>query len=105
MKPEERPTRIMRIENWSVHGNPYAAPETAAGRPYLVGEVHGYPGREDGYRVTTGHIYDAEGRVAYGRRTAYRLGEPAPEYLAWCEANGLAFNPEQPIKIVTTEEN
>lgn len=105
MNPEERPTRIVRIENWSVHGAPYAAPETPQARPYLSGEVYGYPGRPDGHKVTTGHIYDAEGRMAYGRRTAYQLGEPSPDYLAWCQKNGIALDPENPIKVRPERES
>lgn len=99
--PFTRPTtEPVRLERWAVHKEPYAAPETPQGRIYLSGNVYGYPGRPDGHPVTTGHIYDAEGRMAYGKRTAYLLGEPAPEYLAWLEKEGIAFDPERPIVMV-----
>lgn len=100
MIPAERPARIVRIEQWSVCKAPYAAPETEQGRIYLAGEVYGYPGRPDGDKVTTGHIYDAEGRMAYGKRTAYQLGEPDPEYLTWLASRGQTYDPTNPIRMV-----
>ncbi len=95
-----RPDRLVRIEQWSVQVDPYKAPEDPRSRIFLRGNVYGYPGRPDGHPVDTGHIYGAEGRVAWGRRTAYELGEPEPAYLAWLEANGVPFDAEQPIKMV-----
>jgi len=100
MNPADRPTRIVRLEQWSVCKEPYAAPETPQGRIYLAGEVYGYPGRPDGDKVTTGHIYDAEGRMAYGKRTAYQLGEPDPDYLTWLAASGQTYDPTNPIRMV-----
>lgn len=96
-EPFTRPTTVVRIEQWAVCKNPYAAPETPGGRIYLSGNVYGYPGRPDGHPVTTGPIYDAEGRMAHGKRAAYQLGEPAPGYLAWLAEQGIAFDPERPI--------
>lgn len=99
--PFTRPTtEPVRLERWAVHKEPYAAPETPQGRIYLSGDAYGYPGRPDGERITTGHVYDAEGRIAYGRRTAYLLGEPDPRYLDYLAERGIAFDPERPVRMV-----
>lgn len=98
-----RPSRLVRIERWAVHADPYAAPETERARIYLSGEVYGYPGRADGHPVTTGHIYGAEGRVAWGKRTAYELGEPHPNYLRWLAEQGRAYDAECPIRMIGGE--
>ena len=95
-----RPTTVVRLEQWAVHRELYAAPESPNGRIYLSGEVYGYPGRADGEQITTGHVYDAEGTIAYGRRTAYQLGTPHPRYLAFLAGEGIDFDPANPIRMV-----
>jgi hypothetical protein len=102
-----RPERLVKIENWSVHpstgGNPYRDPATC--RTHLVGEVYGYPGRPDGHRVETGNLYGVDGRVVWGRRTAYLLGEPSPDYVAWLAEHGFApIDPDAPIRIVPGDD-
>ena len=84
-------SRPSRIEQWGIVRDPYLAPER--GGQQLVGKV-------DGVGVKTSELVEVNGLVV---RTAsgsvYLLGEPSPEYLAWCRENGIAFDPACPIKV------
>lgn len=98
--PVPRPERTVRLENWSLHlrapRGPYSDP--ALCKPYLVGDVFGYPNRADGHHISTGSIYGVDGNVAWGRRTTYVLGTPSPGYVAWCAEQGHVFDPANPIR-------
>lgn len=98
----DRPLPQVRLERWAVHPvHPFQAPEQG-GDVYLSGEVYGYPGRVDGERVCTGVVVSAEGRQVSTERTRYTLGEPNPDYVAWCIEKKIALDPERPIKLKVT---
>lgn len=93
-----------RLENWSVVVHPedtYLPPEVAG--KYVSGAIYGdVTGRwEDGHRVTTSRLAKAEGKfITTNSGSVYELGEPDPEYIAWCQDVGVHVpTPEEPIKV------
>lgn len=98
--PENTP---VTLRDWFVQAqpsDPFKAPEQVV--KYLTGNVEGHPKFEDGDKVSTSAIVDAEGSiitVASGRK--YLLeGPPLPEWVAWMEENSVAFNLEAPIRML-----
>ena len=96
----------LRIENWSVvdsfPDDIYTAPEA---RCYsLVGTVKGHPHLGDG-EVHTSTIKTVRGRVVTTYSgSKYRLGQPSPMYVAWCEKSGCHVPTwKVPIKVVRCE--
>jgi hypothetical protein len=81
------------LENWSVYADPYKAPEVGAIRLHGTRSGHelpvltNYVDRVDGRRVTT-----LSGSV-------YVLGEPSAKYRQWMAENGIAYDPEHPVRI------
>lgn len=88
-----------RLENWSVVGaNPYDPPELCP--PQLAGEVHGREGIEDGKRIRTSSLVEANGRtVKTATGSTYILGCPSPDYVEWMKKNDIKFDPENPIRM------
>ncbi len=87
----------VRLECWCVRADPYRAPEL--GGAWLRGRVYGHPKFTDGDRIDTGSLVSAEGRTVRTAKTVYQLGEPDPEWLTWMAEKGIAFDPENPVKI------
>jgi hypothetical protein len=95
---------MVRIEKWSVgvdSSDVYTPPERR--ERSLFGAVYGHPKFEPGFLVNTsaligGSVKTADGHVVKTMSRDYFLGEPDPAYLTWLEQNGIAFDPEQPIK-------
>lgn len=89
-----------RIEQWSVcFTDPYAAPEVS--RPSVQGNVYGREPRfPDGHPIQTSTIVKVEGKyVTTKSGTVYELGEPDPDYVTWCLANGFGFDRDNPLRI------
>lgn len=89
-----------RLENWSVQGDRYQAPECA--QPCLVGKVYNHPKSDrhpDGKKIRTSFIKKIEGKVitTYSG-TVYCLGKPDSKYLQWIKNNNIKFDPENPIR-------
>ena len=71
----------MRLENWVVEGNPYAAPEMHL--CLLNGEVYGHPSERfpDGKRIAISRVVAVQGESVVTRSgSVYDLGEPDPDY-------------------------
>ena len=70
---------MIRINNWSIVGDTYSAPELQ--RLCLKGEVYGHPRIEDGEMVKTSSIkgLDGEHIISYSG-TKYQLGSVDPDY-------------------------
>ena len=110
VSPEVSPVgRVYRLENWatgyrpSSNENPYLSPQQRA--RVLVGAVYGRPDRPDGHRVRTSRIVSASGRlVVTDSGSIYELGTPDPEYVAWVVAEFGAWNDENPVRVLTTDE-
>lgn len=92
----------MRIENWSVVGDPdpYKAPELH--RQRIQGEVFGNSKFEDGKFIRTSDIGKVDGsEVITVSGSVYTLGEPSPDYVSWCRENGCHVpTPEEPIRLL-----
>jgi hypothetical protein len=91
----------VRLERWAVvvpaPESPFRAPEM--GGQCLSGRVHGHPTEADGKAVRTSPLASVNGRVVTtASGTVYELGEPHPDYLAWLDTAGIAFDPENPIR-------
>jgi hypothetical protein len=86
-----------RLDRWGFTrtGGRYDAPETTA--PALLGDVTGHPLYPDGDRIRTSGLVAVKGRWAFTVSRVYRLLEPDPEYLEWCEAEGIQFDPDNPL--------
>lgn len=84
----------LKIEDWAVTVDPYAAPEL--GRQYLTGLC---PERgRSGDRIRTSRIVKADGRLvttASGR--TYEVGKPSAEYLRFLEEAGLIYDEDKPL--------
>ena len=66
----------------------------------LAGAVYGHSRYEDGHRISTSPIREVDGRrVVTQSGSTYLLGDPDPRYLTWLEEQGVAFDPENPIKV------
>lgn len=95
------PTIAIQIDAWSLHtsGDGYTAPELRAYQ--LRGIVKGHPEKRDGTCVYTSAILRVNGRYVFTESgSMYELGEPHPEYVAWCKAEGKSIDPEHPIKLI-----
>ena len=98
---DEPASPCVRLENWSVVSNcssPYIPPE--AQWSFLSGRVYGHHRFTDGEKVTTSRMVKIEGNlITTSKGTIYKLGEPKPEYIEWCEVNGHHIPTEkEPIK-------
>lgn len=92
------------MRNWSVvyvGSDPYKAPEQCSA--CLSGEVVDHPSRPDGDRVTTSAIVEAAGRnvKTYSGSVITLVGDPHPDYVAYCQAQGVAIDMDAPIKVHT----
>lgn len=90
----------IRLEEWHTISTPdsFLAPELRM--VHLVGKAYGDPDREDGTKVRTSHIFSAEGKkVETSSGTTYLLGEPKFEWLEWMKAEGIPFDPNNPIRV------
>lgn len=78
--------------------DPYLPPEVK--NLSVQGEVYGHPKFEDGTHITTSRIIDTRGKLVKTLSgTRYRLvGDPHPDYAAWCQEQGIDLDPEAPFK-------
>lgn len=81
------------LENWSVIGDYYQAPEIAKIR--LSGMR-----LEDGKEVLTSSIQNVDGRKITTRNSIYILGEPDKDYLKWMQERGIKYDSKNPIKVI-----
>ena len=93
---EQHSKPVYVLKNWAVRGqpDPYMAPEVIP--TVLCGEVYHDPKREDGTPITTSTII---GSLVEPCNSYYELGEPCVTYQAWCEANDLTIDPDNPVKV------
>jgi hypothetical protein len=86
-----------RIEQWST--------ELCPGLPFVAPEQHDHMhvlGIVDGKKKLTSRVVASEGRTITTRSgSRYELGEPDPDFAAWCIKRGKPLDPEQPIKVIT----
>lgn len=98
------------LEKWSTSAaDPYVHPLSPAYGLIVLGEVRGREGFADGTRIQTAPIRRIRGRggrwyVETASGTTYRLGTVDPEFVAWCAAEKIPFDPAHPIRRVTPEE-
>ena len=87
------------LKNWSVRGqpDPYRAPESVP--TCLEGEIYCDPKREDGTVIYTSEIISSLDNIVETVNSYYELGEPCVTYQAWCEANGITIDPDNPVKV------
>ena len=81
--------RAVLIQDWSVvgGGTPYTAPECRT--QHLRGRVYDHPSFEDGERIRSSALRSIDGDgTAETRNTTYTLGNPSPDYAAWCVRHG-----------------
>lgn len=88
------------LQNWYVgfDGDEWTPPEYL--RKYLVGDVYDDPRPRfhDGKHISTGYIAAVKGReVTTSNGSVYRLGRISPKYRRWLKAQGIAYNPKQPV--------
>ena len=91
----------VKIECWSTtesNNNPFLPPEIK--NLSVRGKVYGHPEYTDGNIIKTSPIQSIQGKTVYTMNTIYELGEPDPEFIKWMKAEGIFFNPEEPIKII-----
>jgi len=89
----------VRLELWSMRGDPYTAPELNPMR--LQGVVYGHSRKPDGKRVTTSHIVAVQGRcVKTNSGTVYRLGTVEPAYRAFLREHRPNWDWRKPITII-----
>lgn len=86
---------VKRIERWST--------ELCPNQPYLAPELHDHlhlAGIIDGKEKLTSRIVKANGRTVTTKTgTVYELGDPRPEFAAWCAERGEPIDPQQPVKV------
>lgn len=89
----------MRIEDWAViYGDHSSGVFSTDNR--ITGTVYGHPDFPDGSVITTTRIMDCTNRVITTLSgSLYTLGEPHPEYVAWCKSKGFVIDEETPIKM------
>jgi hypothetical protein len=90
---------IVNMENWSVTGDydEYTPPELR--HHYLQGNVYGHPKHKDGNYLHSSFIVNVIGRTVETNNTTYKLGQPDPEFVEWCKAQGCHVpTEEEPIK-------
>ncbi len=95
---------MCRLEKWYTRvSSPYAAPEQQA--IYLHGEVFDHPSFQDGKTIGTSRIIDVNGnKITTKSGTMYLLGEPDPEFVEYCEENGVHVpTKEVPIKEIKND--
>lgn len=80
--------KTVLIQNWSVigGGSPYTAPELCT--RHLRGEVYDHPAFTDGERIRSSALQSIDDGTATTHYTTYTLGNPSPDYTAWCIRNG-----------------
>jgi hypothetical protein len=104
-KEEVKPSRIMKLNNWSVvygEQNPYLAPELRSAR--LHGIVDDHPRLGKNVEVTTSKIVKAEGLIiTTNSGSIYELELVDLKYLEYLQENNINFNPKQPITILVPE--
>src|SRR5271170_5635163 len=87
-----------KLSHWSIQikADPYAAPETKNMDIRLVGY------RDDESRaVITSSVMKVEGKTITTRSgSVYLLQDIDPAYEAWMKDNGIAYDPDDPIKVV-----
>lgn len=81
------------LHNWCVTRDLWQAPEVGGQR------LKGYRNDEKLHRVITSPIVKVEGRnITTQSGSVYVLQEIDPDYLKWMQDNGIAYDPENPIK-------
>ncbi len=88
------------LENWSVvTTNPYIPPELDW--IYLSGRVYDHEDIIDGTKIQTSRILIVNGPlITTTSGSVYKLGEPNPEYIKWCEKEKHHIpTAEEPIKV------
>ena len=86
---------IPKLRNWSIGFHPdaslYDAPEVQTF--HLYGEVYGYEGKPDGWRIVTSPIVLSDdngknGLVKCESRSYQLEGPPSQDYVTWCISKG-----------------
>lgn len=93
------------LRNWSVirTGNPYMAPELHS--MCLHGRAENHPEFSPDTKVTTSPVVSAEGRMVKTWTRVYQIeGDPSPEYRAFIESKGLAFDENNPFIFYPSEQ-
>ena len=88
---------IYHMHDWSIEGSndPYKAPEMQS--MHLVG----FRDYED-KRVITSSIVEVNGcNIITRTGSTYILEDINPQYLAWMQANGYEYDPNNPIKLIS----
>ncbi|KKN15762.1 hypothetical protein LCGC14_0982610, partial [marine sediment metagenome] len=68
----------------------------------IAGQVYGHKKHIDGHRITTSKIIEINGNmIKTNSGSIYKLEEPDPQYVEWCEKEGhyVPTNIE-PIKLL-----
>jgi len=89
-----------RLEQWCWRepADPFRAPEVSS--KLLCGIVYDHPGRPDGSQITTSPVVSfADGVATTTSGTRYRLGEPAPEFVAWMAEHYPGWDPARPLDV------
>ena len=90
---------MYKLENWSVIGNSYQAPEIR--QLTLRGQVYNHPKYKDGEIILTSNITNVDGKhITTRNNNIYILGKVYQEYLEWMWENNIIYNEENPIKII-----
>lgn len=94
-----------RLELWSTTvergsvAESYIAPECA--RVIVRGIVTGHPTKADGTLIDTSPVMKANGRTITTRSgNEYVLGEPNAAFVSFLKEKGIAFDPENPIRVI-----
>jgi hypothetical protein len=89
------------INGWSITSpaDPYIPPEML---PISIhGAVTGHPHFDDGAKITTSRIVEANGRIVMTQSgSTYILGDVDPGYLAYLPTIGRVYNPDAPVKVI-----
>ena len=97
-----------RLEDWDVvsNGDPYMAPEQS--RIQLRGIVFDRNDEyfKDGDNLLTSVVELVDGKkVITVSGSVYILGKVSEKYEQWMKDNNIPFDPENPIKNITSSEN
>jgi hypothetical protein len=98
--------KVIRIENWSIHGNirPYQPPWMQT--KHIQGVVLNHPRFKMGSKVTTSAIGAFKGRIVHTKSgSAYRMGNVDKAYAEWWRnLSGKEIDPENPITHLVVPE-
>lgn len=96
--------KIYKIEQWSLGydtDNPYLAPELRKRRLSGICKERAIELGEDcDLPLTTSSVVSYEDNVVTTRSgTKYELGEPAEDYVKWCDENGYS-DPREGLRVI-----